>query len=112
MSIPALAGVLVLLVVGYLVYRLIRYGGFRGFAFGAKILAKVGEVPAASSAYGATRVRVYALDGGPRKAVGLELSSGAGESVFYGAISMAQSEQLIGLLQAAVKPGGASGVVE
>jgi len=112
MSIPALAGVLVLLVVGYLVYRIIRYGGFRGFAFGAKILAKVGEVPAASSAYGATRVRVYALDGGPRKAVGLELSSGAGESVFYGAISMAQSEQLIGLLQAAVKPGGASGVVE
>ena len=104
MSIPAFAGVLVFLVAGYLVYRLIRYGGFRGFAFGAKILGKVGEVPAASSAYKATRARVYRLDGGPQRAVGLELSTGAGESVFYGAISTAQAEQLIELLQSATKP--------
>ena len=104
MNITLLVGALALLIPGYVVYRIIKYRGFRGFAFGARIEEKVGEA-IASSAYTATKVKVYVLNGGPEKAVGLELSTGAGESVFFGAISLSQTEQLIELLQSATKTG-------
>ncbi len=95
----------VLALFGYLIYRLIKYGGFKGFAFGARIEEKIGEALSASTGYTATKVKVYALNGGPEKAIGLELSTGAGESVFFGSVSISQAEKLIELLQLATKAG-------
>ena len=104
MNTAFLVAIVFFLVFGYLLYRLIKYRSFRGFAFGARVEKKLGEALSASSAYTATKVKVYLLNGEPERAVGLELSTGAGESVFFGALSLGQVDQLIGLLQLATGP--------
>jgi len=92
-------------VAGYLVFRMIRYGGFKAAMFGARIEKTLGEVAGHPQPPGSVRLKVHLLGGGsPDKAVGLELvaKSVASYQMTPITLSVAETKKLVSLLQSAI----------
>lgn len=66
--------ILFLAIPGYLIFRMIRYGGVKSAMFGVKIERTLGEVEGYPQRPVSLRLKVHVLaDGSSNKAVGLEL---------------------------------------
>jgi hypothetical protein len=90
-----------LLIPGYLIYRIRKYGGFKGALFGARVRETIGEAVGPVGHIATSRIKVYALDGAPERAVGVELYASGGESRMMTAVSLDETERLIEFLKQA-----------
>lgn len=93
-------------VLGYFVYRIIRYKGFKGAMFGAEILETFGEVSGSKSGFVSVSLKVHALSGPDalHSLVGLEVVARSGLSYQMSPMTLERSEaqKLISLLERAV----------
>lgn len=93
-------------VLGYFVYRIIRYKGFKGALFGAEILETFGEVSGSSLGFGGISLKVHMLGSSDTShgLVGLELVMRSGLSYQMSPMKLERSEaqKLISLLEQAV----------
>ena len=101
MSLLPWAGLLPLLIVGYLVVRLIRFRGLRGALVGARISQTIGEARGPRSRLSVSLIRVHKLDGAPERAVGVEIANG--ESMMIAALSQEEAGRLANLLNTAIR---------
>ncbi|WP_157572106.1 hypothetical protein [Hydrogenophaga taeniospiralis] len=94
-----------LVIPGYLLFRMIRYGGVKAAMFGAKIEKTLGEVEGHPQRPVSLRLKVHVLDGGSSdKAVGLELiaKSFASYQMMPVTLSVVEAKKLSSLLQSAI----------
>jgi hypothetical protein len=92
-------------IIGYFIFRMVRYGGFRAAMFGAKIEKTLGEVEGHRQPLMSLRLKVHLLEGNPsEKAVGLELvaKSVASYQMMPITLSTAEAKKLVLLLQSAI----------
>ncbi|WP_148289689.1 hypothetical protein [Ideonella sp. B508-1] len=92
-------------IVGYFIFRMVRYGGFKSAMFGAKIEKTLGEVEGQRQALLSSRLKVHLLEGGPsEKAVGIELVAKgvASYQMMPITLSAAEAKRLVSLLQSAI----------
>ena len=91
-------------VAAYFIFRFLKFGGFKGAMFGARIQRTVGEAEGSGGSVMKTLVRVHVLDGGPDKAVGLEFVAKSFASYQMVPVTLSDSEarELIRALQSAV----------
>jgi len=92
-------------IVGFMLLRTIKHGGFKAAMFGAPIEATVGEVNGGGSKLMKLVVKVHKLGGNDsEKAIGLELvaKSVASYQMTPVALSVSEAKNLIKLLEAAV----------
>ena len=84
-------------------FRIMRYGGFRGALFGAEIRRTVGEVKGAGRSIVNIGLKVHVLGGAPERAVGIEIvtKSFASYRMMPVSLSRAEAQRLITLLQQA-----------
>ena len=84
----------------FILYRFIKYGGFRGALYGSTVTRTVGEVELTRSLGASTTLRVHVLENGQ---IILEQSSRAlvAASVSGMPLTAAQADALISLLQQA-----------
>ncbi len=103
---PALFYLPLLIVVGYFVYRALKFGGLKGAMFGARIEKSLGEVDAERQGpVGTAAVKVHVLRRGMNeKLVGLEFvaKSFGGYQMTPVAMQESQARQLLALLQEAL----------
>ncbi len=97
--------VIFLVVLAYMVRGFLKYGGFRGMCFGARIGQTVGEVEGARRPLMSTVLKVHILDAAPEKAIGLEIvaKSFAAYHMVPFAMSVAEARKLITHLQSATE---------
>ncbi len=92
-------------VVGVMLFRIIKHGGFKAAIFGASIESTIGEVNGGGSKLMKMVVKVHKLGGGdPEKAIGLELVTKSIGSYQMTPVSLSVSEAkaLVKLLETAV----------
>lgn len=92
-------------IVGYFIFRMARYGGFKAAMFGAKIEKTLGEVEGRRQTLMSLRLKVHLLEGNPsEKAVGLELVAKgvASYQMMPITLSAAEAKKLVALLQSAI----------
>jgi hypothetical protein len=107
MAAPLIVACACLLVIGYPIYRLVRYGGFRGALIGARIREKVGEVLGPQEKFFRSKLVVYRLAGSPGKDLALEFSVQSGESnLGFAVISHSEARRLAAMLREAIGAGG------
>jgi hypothetical protein len=101
---PFLFGAMFLAVIAFMARGFFKHGGFKGMMFGARIRRTVGEVEGARTSMMRAGLKVHALDGGPEKAVGVELvaRSMASYQMMPVALSVPEARKLIAHLQAAL----------
>ena len=95
----------ILLILGSLVVKSIKYGGLKSALFGAPIARTHGEVSGTSRKPMTTVLRVHTLGGGgTQKAVGIEFvaKSFASYQMMPFSLSVAETKKLISLLESAV----------
>jgi hypothetical protein len=101
----SIGGIVIVLIVcaylGYVVSRVLKYGGFRAAAFGAAVAGKIGEVRCSRRFLSKRGVFVYRLDGRPTTAVGIEFSSGLSGRMQI-AMSIDETTKLISLMEASL----------
>ena len=105
-SSPFAVWIVVIGVVLWIGFRLLKFGGYRGALFSAHIRATIGEATATRANMRSTVVKVHALAEAPDRAVGLEIVSspfggGLTTQVVPVTLSIAQATNLAGLLQTA-----------
>jgi hypothetical protein len=93
----------VAMVVGSLIFRFVKFGGFKAAMFGAPIERTIGEVLGSSGRMTKITVRVHILGGRPERAVGLELVARtiASYQMVPVALSEDEARDLLRLLQSA-----------
>lgn len=92
-------------IIGYFIFRMARYGGFKAAMFGAKIEKTLGEVEGQRQTLMSLRLKVHLLEGSPsEKTVGLELvaKSVASYQMMPITLSAAEAKKLVSLLQSAI----------
>ena len=92
----------------YFLYRMSRFGGFKGAMFGSRIRRTIGEVKGAPQTVGSVVLRVHLLEPTfPDRAVGLEIvgKSVASYSMLPISLSVDETRHLIRLLQETVVGG-------
>lgn len=101
---PILFGALFLAVVAFMARGFFKHGGLKGMMFGARIRRTVGEVEGAKTFMMKAGLKVHALDGGPDKAIGVELvaKSVASYQMMPVTLSVPEARKLIAHLQAAI----------
>jgi hypothetical protein len=90
----------------FFLLRAVKYGGFKGALFGARITRTVGEVDTSGGRFSSTVVKVHMLEGGADgRDVGLELVSKGAMRYHMTplSLSVAGANELIRSLQAAVE---------
>lgn len=93
------------LVIASILSKIVKLGGLRGVAFGARIVRTVGEITRANPNGGNVTVRVHVLaEGATGNAVGLEFISKGSSTYKSLAMSVPASvvEELVQLLKTAV----------
>lgn len=90
-------------VVGLMLFKVFKFGGFKAAMFGAPIERTVGEVEGSGSRMMNLTVKVHRLGGGSDKAIGLELvaKSFASYQMMPITLSVAEAKKLAQLLDAA-----------
>lgn len=95
-------------VAGYVVFSMVRHGGFRGMLFGARVLSSVGEVKCSKRGLMSQKLKVHVLhsDDPATPAVGLEVTSSAPGSWSTSPIKLSGADvrELITLLERALDP--------
>jgi hypothetical protein len=96
---------------GLMLFRVLKFGGFKAAMFGAPIQTTVGEVAGSGPRMMTLTVKVHRLGGGTERSVGLELvaKSFASYQMMPVSLSSAEARKLAQLLQAAsntVSTGG------
>ncbi len=89
----------------FFLWRTVKYGGFKGALFGARIARTVGEVDTTGGRFSRTVLKVHVLEGGAgSKDVGIEVTSRAAMSYHMMPLSLSitGANELIRSLQAAV----------
>ena len=88
------------IVIGSLLFKVIKHGGFKAAMFGAGIKHTVGEVSGSGPKLMNMSVKVHELDGYPDKAIGLELvaKSVASYQMTPIALSITQAKELSELI--------------
>lgn len=101
---PFLFGAAFLAVLVHFGRGFFKHGGFKGMLFGARIRRTVGEVEGAKTLMMKAGLKVHALDGGPEKAIGVELvaRSMASYQMMPVTLSVPEARKLIAHLQAAI----------
>lgn len=102
-DIPFVAFVVV--IVSGLLYKIFRHGGVKAAMFGARIDRTVGEVVGGGAKLIDVELRVHIMDGGPEKAVGVELvaKSFASYQMMPVTLSVPEAKKLIVLLETATR---------
>lgn len=93
-------------IVAFIGFRLVKYRGLKGAVFGARVLHTVGELePPSTMGFMKTRLKIHVLDSDVTdRAIGVEqITSSVGSWQMTGfTLSVAQAQELIGLLQLAI----------
>ena len=92
-------------IIGYFIFRMVRYGGFKAAMFGFKIEKTLGEVEGHRQPLMSMQLKVHLLEGNPpEKAVGLELvaKSIASYQIMPITLSETETKKLVSLLQSAI----------
>lgn len=100
---------LAVLVIGSLVYRVVKHGGVKGGLFGARIDRTVGKVGGGGPKPASVTVSVHALGDAERR-VGLEISAKTITSyqMLPASLTAQEAEKLAEYLQAAVRDGSST----
>lgn len=92
-----------------MVYRLLRYGGFRDAMYGAEVERELGEVEGNAHGGLSVTVRVHQLAGaGSDRALGIEMIGRhwASRESQFATLSRGQARQVIGVLKEAIEDHG------
>lgn len=92
-----------------MVYRLLRYGGFRDAMYGAEVERELGEVEGNAHGGLSVTVRVHQLAGaGSDRALGIEMIGRhwASRESQFATLSRGQARQVIGILKEAIEDHG------
>ena len=107
MTAQLIASSVLLLAIGYPLYRLVRYGGFRGAIMGARIRGKAGEFPGPQEKFYRAKLVLYRLAGSPGKDLAMEFNIQSGENnLGFVVMSRAEARQFATLLRQAIDSGG------
>jgi hypothetical protein len=100
--------VFALIVGSFVFFKFLKFGGIKAAMFGASIERTIGEVRASKGRIVKAMVKVHVLDGGPHKAVGLEVVAKSFASYRMVPITLSEGEarNLIRFLETAVVEAG------